>query len=50
MHYVSLIVEFLRGRPAAVFWIAALSQAALWVVVPSLFYSAPPGDVPMMLS
>jgi 4-amino-4-deoxy-L-arabinose transferase-like glycosyltransferase len=50
MHYVSLIVEFLRGRPAAVFWIAALSQAALWVVVPSLFYSSPPGDVPMMLA
>ncbi len=50
MHYVSLIVEFLRGRPAAVFWIAALSQAALWVVVPSLFYSAPPGDVPLMLA
>lgn len=50
MHYVSLIVEFLRGRPAVVFWVAALSQAALWVVVPSLFYSAPPGDVPLMLS
>lgn len=50
MHYVSLIVEFLRGRPAVVFWAAALSQAALWVVVPSLFYSAPPGDVPMVLA
>jgi 4-amino-4-deoxy-L-arabinose transferase-like glycosyltransferase len=50
MHYVSLIVEFLRGRPAAVFWIAALSQAALWVVVPSLFYSAPPGDLPLVLA
>jgi 4-amino-4-deoxy-L-arabinose transferase-like glycosyltransferase len=50
MHYVSLIVEFLRGRPAVVFWVAALSQAALWVVVPSLFYSAPPGDVPMLLA
>ncbi|HVV78814.1 MAG TPA: glycosyltransferase family 39 protein [Pseudolabrys sp.] len=50
MHYVSLIVEFLRGRPAVVFWVTALSQAALWVIVPSLFYSAPPGDVPMLLA
>jgi 4-amino-4-deoxy-L-arabinose transferase-like glycosyltransferase len=50
MHYVSLIVEFLRGRPAVVFWATALSQAALWVVVPSLFYSAPPGDVPLVLA
>ncbi len=50
MHYVSLIVEFLRGRPSAVFWAAALTQATLWVLVPSLFYSAPPGDVPMLLA
>jgi len=50
MHYVSLIVEFLRGRPAVVFWTAALSQAALWVVVPSVFYSAPPGEVPVVLA
>src|ERR1044071_1560484 len=50
MHYVSLIVEFLRGRPAVVFWVAALSQAALWIIVPSLFYSAPPGDVPIVLA
>jgi hypothetical protein len=45
MHYVSLIVEFLRGRPAVVFWTAALTQAVLWLLVPSLFYSAPPGDL-----
>jgi 4-amino-4-deoxy-L-arabinose transferase-like glycosyltransferase len=50
MHYVSLIVEFLRGRPAAVFWTAALAQAALWTLVPSLIYSAPPGGVPMLLA
>jgi hypothetical protein len=37
MHYVSLIIEFLRGRPAAVFWIVALSQAALWTIIPALF-------------
>jgi len=50
MHYVSLIIEFLRGRPKLVFWCVALSQAALWTVLPSLFYSAPPGDVPILLA
>jgi len=50
MHYVSLIIEFLRGRPAVVFWTAALTQAALWTVTPALFYSAPPGDVPLLLA
>ena len=50
MHYVSLIVEFLRGRPALVFWTAALSQALLWTLIPALFYSAPPGGVPILLA
>jgi 4-amino-4-deoxy-L-arabinose transferase-like glycosyltransferase len=50
MHYVSLIVEFLRGRPSVVFWTAALTQAALWTLVPSLFYSAPPGDLATVLA
>ena len=50
MHYVSLIIEFLRGRPRFVFWAATLTQAALWVLVPSLTYSSPPGDVPTLLA
>ncbi len=50
MHYVSLIIEFLRGRPTVVFWTAALTQALLWTLVPALFYSAPPGEVPMVLA
>jgi len=50
MHYVSLIVEFLRGRPKVVFWTAALTQAALWTLIPALFYSAPPGNVPILLA
>jgi len=50
MHYVSLIVEFLRGRPRVVFWTAALSQAALWTFIPALFYSAPPGGAPLLLA
>jgi hypothetical protein len=50
MHYVSLLVEFLRGRPAVVFWTVTLTQAVLWTIIPALFYSAPPGDVPMLLA
>ena len=50
MHYVSLIIEFLRGRPRVVFWALALTQAALWTAVPALFYGAPPGEVPMLLA
>ena len=50
MHYVSLIVEALRGRPRLVFWTVALAQGLLWAAVPSLFYSAPPGEVPITLA
>ena len=50
MHYVSLIIEFLRGRPAVVFWTVALTQATLWTLMPALFYSAPPGGVPLLLA
>jgi len=50
MLYVSLLVEALRARPALMFWIAALSQALVWVLVPTLIYSAPPGEVPLVLA
>jgi dolichyl-phosphate-mannose-protein mannosyltransferase len=50
MHYVSLIIEFLRCRPAVVFWTVALTQAALWTLLPAVFYSAPPGEVPLLLA
>jgi Dolichyl-phosphate-mannose-protein mannosyltransferase len=50
MLYVSPIVEALRGRPRMVFWTATLTQATLWVLVPSLFYASPPGDVPLVLA
>ncbi len=50
MHYVSMLVEFLRGRPAVVFWTAALTQAALWTLIPTIFYGAPPGEVPLLLA
>ncbi len=50
MHHVSLIIEFLRGRPAVVFWTVALTQALLWTFIPAIFYSSPPGDVPLLLA
>jgi 4-amino-4-deoxy-L-arabinose transferase-like glycosyltransferase len=50
MHHVSLLVEFLRWRPAVVFWTMALTQALLWTLVPTLFYSAPPAQVPLLLA
>jgi 4-amino-4-deoxy-L-arabinose transferase-like glycosyltransferase len=50
MHYVSLLIECLRGRPRFVFWTVALIQAALWSVLPALFYSSPPSEVPLLLA
>ena len=50
MLYVSLILESLRAQPRLMFWTAALSQAALWTLLPTLFYSAPPGELPIVLA
>lgn len=50
MHWVSLFIELIRTRPVAVFWAVALTQAALWTLVPGLFYSAPPGDLAELLA
>ncbi len=50
MLYVSIFVELLRARPALVVWLAVLAQAVLWALVPALFYSGPPGDVPFVLA
>ena len=47
---VSLLIEILRTRPRQIFWLVALSQTFLWLVVPSIFYSAPPGDVAEVLA
>jgi hypothetical protein len=32
------------------FWLAALAQAVVWLVVPLVFYQAPPGDLPQLLA
>src|SRR4051812_18741045 len=50
MFHVSLILEAVRARPALMFWVAALAQGTLWTLVPSLFYPAPPGEVPLVLA
>ncbi|UGV27817.1 glycosyltransferase family 39 protein [Rhodopseudomonas boonkerdii] len=50
MRFTSLIVELIRARPRLVFWIAVLSQALLWLMVPLLLYRGPPGDLATVLA
>jgi hypothetical protein len=50
MFYVPFYVEAIRSRPLLMFWLAALAQAAVWLVVPTLFYSSPPGDLAQLLA
>ena len=50
MFYVPLYFEAIRTRPTIIFWMATLAQAVLWIPVPMLFYSAPPGDVAQVLA
>src|SRR5260370_6449720 len=50
MLYVSLLVELLRSRRELLLWMAPLAQALLWPLVPPLTYSAPPGNVPLVLA
>ena len=50
MFFVPLYIEALRSRPAFLFWAAALTQAAIWIAVPMVFYAAPPGNLPQLLA
>ena len=50
MLHTSIIVELLRSQPRLTFWVATLAQALLWWVVPSLLYSSPPSDLPLVLA
>src|SRR5215468_7156630 len=50
MLYVSIVIELLRSRPSLVVWLAAIMQALLWIVVPTLFYAGPPGELPSVLA
>ncbi|MBN8964156.1 MAG: glycosyltransferase family 39 protein, partial [Rhizobiales bacterium] len=47
---ISLFVELLRTRPLVLFWAMALLQVVLWTLVPLLFYSSPPGELPVVLA
>src|ERR1700684_4584605 len=50
MFFVPLYIEWLRSRPLLVFCLAALGQALVWILVPMLFYSAPPEDLAQLLA
>jgi hypothetical protein len=50
MRHVSIFIEGLRSQPRLMFWLAVLAQAVIWWLVPSIFYTAPPGDLPMVLA
>ncbi len=50
MFHVPLYLEGLRARPLLVFWLATLAQAVLWILVPLIFYAAPPGGLPELLA
>jgi hypothetical protein len=50
MFYVPLYLEAIRSRPALVFWLATVLQALLWLIVPTLFYAAPPGELAQVLA
>ena len=50
MFFVPVYIEAIRARPLLIFWAAALAQAAIWIAVPMLFYSAPPGDLAGLLA
>jgi hypothetical protein len=50
MRFTSLVIELIRARPRLVVWIVVLSQAALWLLVPLLFYRSPPGELATVLA
>jgi hypothetical protein len=50
MQSISLFVELLRTRPRTLFWTMAGLQLVLWTAVPLLVYSAPPGQLPLVLA
>jgi hypothetical protein len=50
MRFTSLVIELIRARPRLVFWIVVLFQAALWLLVPLIFYRSPPGELATVLA
>jgi len=50
MRFTSLVVELIRARPRLVVWLVVLLQAAMWLILPTLLYRSPPGDVATVLA
>ena len=50
MLHVSIFIEGLRSRPQLIVWLAAITQALIWWLVPTVFYAAPPGSLPEVLA
>ena len=50
MRFTSLVIELIRARPRLIVWIVVLFQAALWLIVPLLFYASPPGNLATVLA
>ena len=50
MRFTSLIVELVRARPSLVAWLVTLIAAAIWLIVPLILYSSPPGNVADVLA
>lgn len=49
MHSTSLFIELLRTRPRLLVWAMTIMQVVSWTLVPWLFYSSPPGQLPLVL-
>src|ERR1700709_267441 len=50
MRFTSLITHLIRARPRLVVWLVVLLQAALWLILPTLLYRSPPGDLATVLA
>src|SRR5258707_1023536 len=50
MRFTSLVVELIRARPGLVVWLVVLLQAALWLILPTLLYRSPPGELATVLA
>src|SRR3569623_2461862 len=50
MRFTSLIVELVRAKPRWIFWSAVLALALVWLVLPTILYLSPPGNVPTVLA
>jgi len=50
MRFTSLVVELIRARPRLVVWVVVLAQAAIWLLLPVIFYGSPPGNLATVLA